>query len=431
MIVTAAPLRSWRDATTKWDWNMSEVFETLRPCCKDLADASERGWRPSVTSFPLSQALHDEWPCERQLLHRFGIASLRVFVSWFLQKKVTRASFFLLSHVISEVKVIYGCQEVPRGALMPEKTLTCISCVKRPWGGPILDPVAWEMKAFQRLPGPLSSRPDPRTNLFHLLFLLAGGGGGGSHRPLPPPPHPLRSLLLSSKSPQGNVAVPSFFITLLSLLCNYTDPYILAPSTKPFPLLPPSFPSLPLPSSLPPWASELDFHPFGFLLFLPSSVPPLIAPLFLTSQGCQLSGHSWKIHSQHGNCKQTERGDVWALNLLVTQRQKTGWRNSLLCFFFFSYHCLPPPFHLSSISPSSLLLFRLIIFPPSPPPLFYAPHKSSTSYILGRPVSYFTAKCCMELRYALKCLIEPNYTLAMLFCFAEIESHVCCVLHLV
>lgn len=100
-------------------------------------------------------------------------------------------------------------------------------------------------------------------------------------------------------------------------------------------------------------------------------------------------------------------------------------------FFFFSYHCLPPPFHLSSISPSSLLLFRLIIFPPSPPPLFYAPHKSSTSYILGRPVSYFTAKCCMELRYALKCLIEPNYTLAMLFCFAEIESHVCCVLHLV
>lgn len=355
MIVTAAPLRSGRDATIKWDWNMSEVFETLRPCCKDLADASERGWRPSVTSFPLSQALHDEWPCERQLLHRFGIASLRVFVSWFLQKKVTRASFFPLSHVISEVKVIYGCQEVPRSALMPEKTLTwvgwgmeglrnclthkmlwCISCVKRPRGGPILDPVAWEMKEFQRLPGPLSSRPDPRTNLFHLLFLLAGGGGGGSHPPPPPPPRPLRSLLLSSKSPQGNVAVPSFSITLLSLLYNSTDPYILAPSTKPFPLLPPSFPSPPLPSSpLPPWASELDFHPFGFLLFLPSSVPPLIAPLFLTSQGCQLSGHSWKIHSQHGNCKQTERGDVWALNLLVTQRQKTGWRNSLLCFFSF------------------------------------------------------------------------------------------------
>ena len=142
---------------------MSEVFETLRPCCKDLADASERGWRPNVTSFPLSQALHDEWPCERQLLHRFGIASLRVFVSWFLQKRVTRASFFPLSHVISEVNVIYGCQEVPRSALMPEKTLTwvgwgmeglrnclthemlwCISCVKRPWGGPVLDPVAWK-----------------------------------------------------------------------------------------------------------------------------------------------------------------------------------------------------------------------------------------------------------------------------------------------
>lgn len=62
-----------------------------------------------------------------------------------------------------------------------------------------------------------------------------------------------------------------------------------------------------VPPQPPPWASELDCLPFGFSLFLPSSVSPLIAPLFLTSQGCQLSGHSWKIHSQHGNCKQTDQ----------------------------------------------------------------------------------------------------------------------------
>lgn len=55
------------------------------------------------------------------------------------------------------------------------------------------------------------------------------------------------------------------------------------------------------------WASDLGCLPFGFPLFLPSSVPPLIAPLFLTSRGCQLSGHSWKIHSRYGNCKQTAR----------------------------------------------------------------------------------------------------------------------------
>lgn len=127
---------------------------------------------------------------------------------------------------------------------------------------------------------------------------------------LPPSSPPLGALLLSSRSPQGHVAVPSFSIALLSLLYNSTDPSTLlphlAPSTKPSPLLSPSLPPF-LSSPLPPWASELDSLPFGFPLFLPSSVPPLIAPLFLTSQGCQLSGHSWKIHSRHGNCKQTKR----------------------------------------------------------------------------------------------------------------------------
>lgn len=98
-----------------------------------------------------------------------------------------------------------------------------------------------------------------------------------------------------------------------------------------FPTSPPTlcFHSCYLPPFLsppvPPWASKLDCLPFGFPLFLPSSVPPLIAPLFLTSQGCQLSGHSWKIHSRHGNCKQTEREkrrDFHALNLLVTDRNQ-------------------------------------------------------------------------------------------------------------
>lgn len=82
-----------------------------------------------------------------------------------------------------------------------------------------------------------------------------------------------------------------------------------------------SEPSSLLPSiSLPPWASELGCLPFGFPLFLPSSIPPLIAPLFLRSQGCQLSGHSWKIHSWSSNCKQTKRRGT--LTLAFTPRAK-------------------------------------------------------------------------------------------------------------
>lgn len=157
-----------------------------------------------------------------------------------------------------------------------------------------------------------------------------------------------------------------------SLCCITTDPSALPPHLLPSlpllslpPLLPPSFPS----PSLPSWASELDCLPFGFPLFLPSSVPPLIAPLFLTSQGCQLSGHSWKIHSRHGNCKQTERVREGRLSIKPTgHRQKAEWRNSQLKFLSFLLYCLPPLF--SSLSCIS------IIFITSAPPL---PNLSSSS----------------------------------------------------
>ena len=107
-------------------------------------------------------------------------------------------------------------------------------------------------------------------------------------------------------------------------------------SSKLYRLFPPSFPSPPLP----PWASELDCLPFGFPLFLPSSVPPLIAPLFLASQDCQLSGHSWKIHSRHGNCKQTAEETERDLQAFTAHRQKAGWSNSQLCLILgLLHHC--------------------------------------------------------------------------------------------
>ncbi len=155
MIVTARPLRSGRYTTIKWDRNVSEVFKALRPCCKDLADAWERGWRGSVTSFPLSQALLDEWPCERRLFHRFAIAPLFVRVCVCVAEKRTSASFFF-SHVISEAKIIYGCQEVPRSALMPEKTLT------RVW---------WGMEGVERVSHPQNA----------LMYFLCQRATGRSH----------------------------------------------------------------------------------------------------------------------------------------------------------------------------------------------------------------------------------------------------------
>lgn len=171
-------------------------------------------------------------------------------------------------HIISEVKVIYGCQEVPRSTLMPKKTLTwvgwgwrglsechthemlsCISCVKGPRGGPILNPVAWEMKEFQRLPGPLSSRPDPRTNLFHLLFLLAEGG--------------MLFLLL--------------LLLVLWELCScradrLRDMWLCPPSLSPFSLccITPLIPPHSFPTSLPP----LSLRPRS----LPPSLPFLSSP---------------------------------------------------------------------------------------------------------------------------------------------------------
>lgn len=60
-------------------------------------------------------------------LHLF--VSMCVCVCVGVAEKGNQRFFFSFSHVISEVKVIYGCQEVPRSALMPKKTLTWVE-----WG---------------------------------------------------------------------------------------------------------------------------------------------------------------------------------------------------------------------------------------------------------------------------------------------------------
>lgn len=61
----SGPWRQVQRHSNKVRQKMSEGFEASCSCCKDLADASERGWWQGVTSFPLSPALFDEWPCER------------------------------------------------------------------------------------------------------------------------------------------------------------------------------------------------------------------------------------------------------------------------------------------------------------------------------------------------------------------------------
>lgn len=125
-----------------------------------------------------------------------------------------------------------------------------------------------------------------------------------------------------------------------------------------------SEPSSLLPSiSLPPWASELGCLPFGFPLFLPSSIPPLIAPLFLRSQGCQLSGHSWKIHSWSSNCKQTKRRGT--LTLAFTPRAKwsqtAGARRNTESLYLSSLS-LSVFISFFSVSPSSLIFFYPLLF---------------------------------------------------------------------
>lgn len=99
-------------------------------------------------------------------------------------------------HVMAVVRVIYGCQEVPASSLRPPKTRP----TQRGGGsgdGGVSQPQNALMyllgnKRIAEVDGPLSSRPEPRTNLFHLLFLLAEEEGGGAL-----PPSPLGSWLLS------------------------------------------------------------------------------------------------------------------------------------------------------------------------------------------------------------------------------------------
>lgn len=222
------------------------------------------------------------------------------------------------------------------------------------------------MKGFRRTPGALSTRPEPRTNLFHLLLCRRGdmgwvlGEGFGNYLLL------LLGLLfilflgswlLMTWSPQGDEVKPSSSKTsLIPLHLNFS---------------PTSF-SL-LSSPLPLWASELDCLPFGFPRFLPSSVPLLIAPLFLTSQGCQLSGHSWKIHLRRSNCKQIEKRErrgvggergkiVWELNLQVIDRKQN---KQSLNHVYFSLSTHPASVSHSSLHYLYFILFYLIFSPSS------------------------------------------------------------------
>lgn len=90
--------------------------------------------------------------------------------------------------------------------------------------------------------------------------------------------------------------------------------------------------------------------------------------------------------------------------------------------FFFSLLYLHHLYYFRPPSSQSFFLLRL--------PYFLPLIIQALLNIHGRSVSYFTAKCCMEVCYVLECLIEPSYPLTMLFCFPEMESHVCCLLHL-
>lgn len=198
-------------------------------------------------------------------------------------------------HVMAVVRVIYGCQEVPTSSLRPpkprptqraggghsHKMLSCICCVKGLREGPFLNPAPWEIKELQRL-------------MVHC----------------PPGQNPELISFISSSCWQGGGCCSSFSSGILAPITDSLRDIWLCPPHCPslcsFPSLSPQPCSLLCPLLLPPWASELGSLPFGFPLFLPSSVAPLIAPLFLTSRGCQLSGHSWRIQSWHGNCKQSE-----------------------------------------------------------------------------------------------------------------------------
>lgn len=154
-------------------------------------------------------------------------------------------------HVMAVVRVIYGCQEVPASSLRPPKTRP----TQRGGGsgdGGVSQPQNALMyllgnKRIAEVDGPLSSRPEPRTNLFHLLFLLAEEEGG-----------------CSSSFSSGILAPITDSLRDIWL----RPPH--CPSLCSFPSLSPQPCSLPCPLLLPPWASELGSLPFGFPLFLPS-----------------------------------------------------------------------------------------------------------------------------------------------------------------
>lgn len=116
------------------------------------------------------------------------------------------------------------------------KMLSCISRVKGPWGGPILNPVAWEMKLFQRL----STVPSGQTPelISFISFSCWWGEDGwvrmrGMQQSLPPPRRlslcfgSLRLLnSLREMSPPSPLPFPS-------LLLKTTDPSALLPHLPP------------------------------------------------------------------------------------------------------------------------------------------------------------------------------------------------------
>lgn len=158
MIVTARPLRSGRYTTIKWDRNVSEVFKALRSC-----GPAARTWQMHGKEDDGAVSLHF-------LFHRLCLMNDRVkggsfiglrlhlflFVYVCVLQKRRPVLLFFFSHVISEAKVIYGCQEVPRSALMPEKTLT------RVW---------WGMEGVERVSHPQNA----------LMYFLCQRATGRSH----------------------------------------------------------------------------------------------------------------------------------------------------------------------------------------------------------------------------------------------------------
>lgn len=117
----------------------------------------------------------DKRPCE----------TLAVLVALGLHHCVRVLSCSSFPHVTAVVRVIYGCQEVPRSTQRPPKNLTgggghghkilMYFFCQRVTGRSLPKPCcSLGNNGITKLVGPPSSRPEPRTNVFH-LFLLAEG----------------------------------------------------------------------------------------------------------------------------------------------------------------------------------------------------------------------------------------------------------------